>query len=81
MAAYVPKIEFASLGETQSDIHFHKEHAPVLIKLLANASNKWKEIGIALNLPMAVIEECGKSSSDIVRLYKLFVQVDSWGIF
>ena len=63
-------IEFASRGEThESD--FCEEHAPVLIKLLANASNKWKEIGIALKLPMAVIEECEKSSSNIVRLYKL----------
>ena len=72
MAAYVPKIEFASWGETHdSDIYFFKEHAPVLIKLLANASYKWKEIGIALKLPMAVIEECGVSGLDTVRLYEL----------
>ena len=50
---------------------FFTEHAPVLIKLLANASYKWKEIGIALKLPKAVIEECGKSGSYAVRLYKL----------
>ena len=67
-----PEVKFARLaGSYESDTYFYIEHASLLTKLIANAANKWKEIGIALKLPNSVLQECDNANSNIVRLYRV----------
>ena len=67
-----PKVKFARLaGSYESDTYFYIKHASLLTKVIANAANKWKEIGIALKLPNSILQECDNANSNIVRLYRI----------
>ena len=52
-------------------IHLQECHVTILSKILVGASHRWQEIGIALDLPMHVLEECGNGKSNAMRLHKV----------
>ena len=57
-----------------NNIHLQECHVTILSKILVGASHRWEEIGIALGLPMHVLEECGNGKSNAVRLHKVLCE-------
>ena len=56
---------------SETHTYFSEEHTSVLAKVLAAAAYQWEEIGISLQLPEAVLEECRSGSSNTVNLHQV----------
>ena len=54
-----------------SDTPLSEEHIPKLMMGLAGVVYKWKEIGIAVRLPMAVLKECENGGTNVARLHQV----------
>ena len=58
-------------GDGKAYACFSEEHAGVLSEDLAEAAYQWEEIGISLQLPEAVLEECRSGSSNTLKLHEV----------
>ena len=57
----------------------HEKDIPRLVEIITD-HHKWEEIGVALNLPTSVIEDCRKGSSNVLKLrYVLLAWINSDG--
>ena len=59
---------------SENNIHLQECHVNILSKILVGASHRWEEIGIALDLPVHVLEECGNGKSNAMRLHKVLLE-------
>ena len=57
-----------------NNIYLQECHVTILSKILVGASPRWEEIGIALGLPMHVLEECGNGKSNTVKFHKVLCE-------
>ncbi len=54
-----------------SDRILAEQDIPVLMNDLASVAYRWKDIGIALNVPIAKLEEISGEQSFVIKLYKI----------
>ena len=50
---------------------YREEDVPDLMKALAKVAHLWEEIAVALRLPEAVLAECGRKSSLVLKLHSV----------